>query len=1791
MKAEIRSIIEEKSRDRIRIYLASRDSWPFARSLTNLTEETAHEYGDRFLVELIQNAYDAHNAYAADGVVRIVLDDVETSHGVLYVGNSGRPFTPENFDALSNIAQSDKVPGEGIGNKGIGFRSVLQICEAPEVFSTTSDWCPGEEPDGFCFSFAQESDLIRLTSSAEELDAVRQDLTRYLLPVPIDGTCEGVQRLLDAGCVTVVRLPLKGPRALEAVREQLGLATAEEPPLLLFLNRLASIEITQISEEGEESIRVERRPQPASGLKLSDGMSAEEVDVHGNHFLVFRHAIDATRVREAVRESIEAGALGASWSKWEADAEVAVAVACDSEELTPALFTFLPMGSGAPAPLHGFLNAPFYTKLARMDLDEDVPLNGFLLDRGADLCVAAIYALKESKRPDRFAAASDLLTWDRGQLQRLKGAFIRAGSELEKALVVPALRREPDATWATLADTYVWGEAELEVMDARAIAVHADEAIVPSGLGRQRTARLEELHKACFGHGMHPSDDTIASWAEAIAKALPRNPLEPDRWNAFYRDLARLYRYKDVSVLQGRRLLVDSRQRLLPAGPWDQDEESKGQPRTAVFFAPRSRAEQGPAEEDAVGDEEDIEVPTRLRRAITYLHGDISLTKQEGSRRTRNTVREFLERSRLVLPYRRSALVAHVSQLLARAKGERTHREALIWASRQFEATKGEVRDLRELPLRVPTRGGWILASTAAFGRGWPGTLGSELDEFVAALIGREAYARDLEDGLVLPPEDWLPEGARPSDWARFLKSIGVRDGLFPLALPRRRVEVEGRFYSATYVGQRFELPAPIVDQWQSALADRIGGVGHPHTPYRVRGDVWILPGQQSYPELDRRARELLAGLVLESVGAWPQECVEFTFERFRSADHRRYPDTQTWPSPAWAFVSVGSWVPMADPRRRADTYFTEVARAWHHDDSGRETAPRFARLLPVEFRRRIQQNIPSLDRLAEAGLRTWNDRSSARERLAECADLIAGGHLTEGDASGVRRACRDAWHDLVDTEGGAGEGDLDSLPLVVSRGHSLAVVSTDSEVGEPVRIFVPTATRGIVSQVLESLAANILETEAQDASKAQALLSNRDDVSIVSISDVEARYIADGQIVDLESEQPLLIESGDSWLIDVLLVVLDLQSSEFVRITEQTLRRFAEKLRRVRIWWTSTIDVEIDGESVEVPGRGRQAIALDDPDRPLIVAASVGQNLTWEVLESLASPLSDILGNRAAAREIALASVRLDRVLDGAWRRPSAGELAEALELPSERVADSLASLRQGLASTIEHVAAVVAHFEGVETGRRLLDEAIDAEAALLKAIEAISTLPVPPQELVRIASTAGDVGEVRRALEIDFAGFNQTLLALGPPFLPIADPERHEQALRHFVSANRKRILDSLRERFLEDFQAGKALHEYISLSRLDRFEVPREWPETYESPSEALLTDYVNRWLESHGAAPLGSCTAKFEDLDELRQRNESRLGSILVKLGNLVTAWCSQNGGDVPVGWFAEAEEKATPRAYIRASGRLDFASVDDEQVVPWLTEGSFWPFGMPQTTHLEKLGLSAEVLDQGQRERKAREEAARRAARSVVLDGEQLEASEENYAELAAKTQASVDERFLETSKRQAALAEMAPRETGSGGGGGRGRARRERLTKEQRGAVGLVGEVLAYAWLRNRYPNEVTPDSWVSGYRSAVLGGHEGDDSLGYDFQIVQKSQTVHFEVKATSTDTCEFQLTESELSAAQSARRGTYRVLFIRNVLDKSRRALHVLPNPFEEASRGKYRVMNEGLRYRFDLETEEGE
>ena len=144
---EIRSFLDEVSNGTSRY-----------RSLHNLTEQVEHQYHGRFLVELIQNAHDALYEKPTEEAlqkIEIALIEDEGPYGTLYIANDGQPFTESNFRALSNFGQSDKDPQNSIGNKGIGFRSVLEVTNAPEVYSRRS--VASDSFDGYCFCFRPET--------------------------------------------------------------------------------------------------------------------------------------------------------------------------------------------------------------------------------------------------------------------------------------------------------------------------------------------------------------------------------------------------------------------------------------------------------------------------------------------------------------------------------------------------------------------------------------------------------------------------------------------------------------------------------------------------------------------------------------------------------------------------------------------------------------------------------------------------------------------------------------------------------------------------------------------------------------------------------------------------------------------------------------------------------------------------------------------------------------------------------------------------------------------------------------------------------------------------------------------------------------------------------------------------------------------------------------------------------------------------------------------------------------------------------------------------------------------------------------------------------------------------------------------------------------------------------------------------------------------------------------------------------------------------------------------------
>lgn len=111
-----------------------------ARLQEDVSQESqvAHDYRGRLVYELLQNADDAMAGEdTTEGTALFRLTDTD-----LWVANNGRAFTELDVRGLCGLGASSKVRSDGpkrasIGHKGLGFKSVLEITEAPEAYSET----------------------------------------------------------------------------------------------------------------------------------------------------------------------------------------------------------------------------------------------------------------------------------------------------------------------------------------------------------------------------------------------------------------------------------------------------------------------------------------------------------------------------------------------------------------------------------------------------------------------------------------------------------------------------------------------------------------------------------------------------------------------------------------------------------------------------------------------------------------------------------------------------------------------------------------------------------------------------------------------------------------------------------------------------------------------------------------------------------------------------------------------------------------------------------------------------------------------------------------------------------------------------------------------------------------------------------------------------------------------------------------------------------------------------------------------------------------------------------------------------------------------------------------------------------------------------------------------------------------------------------------------------------------------------------------------------------------------
>jgi hypothetical protein len=196
-------------------------------SLNSIEKQTNQGYNGRQLLELFQNCEDE-----GASKVKIFLD---TQNCLLEISNDGsKPFSVKGYDSIFYPGLSAKVSSGYIGNKGLGFRSIINWASKISILS-----------NGFALVF--DSDLKRdillnkIGYTEQELTEIRKErnLNENVYPLPLLNCCKIENGINHNDFTTTISIKYKAGYE-ENIKEQLKSINEKT---LLFLKNIETIEI------------------------------------------------------------------------------------------------------------------------------------------------------------------------------------------------------------------------------------------------------------------------------------------------------------------------------------------------------------------------------------------------------------------------------------------------------------------------------------------------------------------------------------------------------------------------------------------------------------------------------------------------------------------------------------------------------------------------------------------------------------------------------------------------------------------------------------------------------------------------------------------------------------------------------------------------------------------------------------------------------------------------------------------------------------------------------------------------------------------------------------------------------------------------------------------------------------------------------------------------------------------------------------------------------------------------------------------------------------------------------------------------------------------------------------------------------------------------------------------------------------------------------------------------------------------------------------------------------------
>lgn len=244
------------------------DSDNFLREY-NLEKEFTKEYEGRQILELLQNADDEGS--------KEVLIEWEKKSATLRISNKGKAFKVSGVKSLMRAGLSSKTKAIYIGNKGLGFRSILNWGEQINVYTNDCKI-------SFSESFAKDvfENQLNLSDSDKEKLRTERNLSFSAVPFPTLSVPKIINFTAKSEWTTTIEI-FCIPEVETDIENQLSEIREE---ILLFLNNIEKISIRIDGEEDIilESIKTEEENYEVISIKDKIWKVFTKEDVLPNEF-------------------------------------------------------------------------------------------------------------------------------------------------------------------------------------------------------------------------------------------------------------------------------------------------------------------------------------------------------------------------------------------------------------------------------------------------------------------------------------------------------------------------------------------------------------------------------------------------------------------------------------------------------------------------------------------------------------------------------------------------------------------------------------------------------------------------------------------------------------------------------------------------------------------------------------------------------------------------------------------------------------------------------------------------------------------------------------------------------------------------------------------------------------------------------------------------------------------------------------------------------------------------------------------------------------------------------------------------------------------------------------------------------------------------------------------------------------------------------------------------------------------------------------------------------------------